>query len=122
MNSTNKVIRLGDDSHSAFQLLRLFCSLNKVKMRFFSTLLITLLFSFCSIVHSQEKFVFPTANNPDYFPLINNNQPIPVISDTNDDKGVLRAVNDLKDDFRKVTGNLPAASGNTAIIVGTVGK
>ena len=93
-------------------------------------LVLVLLFFSCSIAWSQdiaapfgvEKFVFTTANQSDYFSLIQNGQSIQVISDPNDDKGVLRAVNDLKDDFRKVTGNLPAASGKTAIIVGTVGK
>jgi len=69
-----------------------------------------------------EKFVFTTADKPDYFSLIENNQPIQVISDANDFPGVFRAVNDLKDDFRKVTNNLPATSGKTAIIVGTLGN
>jgi len=83
--------------------------------------IITLLLFFCSSVRSQEKFVF-TTNQSDYFSLIESGKPIPVIFDANDDKGVLRAANDLKDDFRKVTGNLSFASGKTAIIVGTVGK
>ena len=85
-------------------------------------ILFILLFFSCSIAHSQETFIFTTPDSPDYFSLIEAGRPIPVISDANDNKGVLRAVNDLKDDFRKVTGNLPAASGKTAIIAGTVGN
>ena len=89
-----------------------------------------LYFFSCYIAWSQdvtvsfgvEKFVFTTADKPDYFSLIENGQPIQVVSDVNDFPGVLRAVNDLKDDFRKVTGNLPAVSGKTAVIVGTIGK
>jgi hypothetical protein len=73
-------------------------------------------------VFGVEKFVFTQAGNLDYFSLIENGKPIPVISDSGDYPGVLRAVNDLRDDFKKVTGNLPVASGKTAIIIGTVGK
>lgn len=62
------------------------------------------------------------AEKSDYFSIIENGQPLQVVSDANDFPGVLRAVNDLKDDFRKVTGNLPATSGKTAIIAGTIGK
>ena len=69
-----------------------------------------------------EKFVFTTAGKPDYFSLTNNKIPIQIIADDKDFPGVLRAVNDLKNDFQKVTGQLPATSGNTAIIAGTVGK
>ena len=68
-----------------------------------------------------EKFVFETAR-PDYFSLTENGKPIQVISDANDYAGVLRAVNNLKDDFRKVTGIQPATSGKTAVIVGAAGK
>jgi len=90
---------------------------------------IILFFLSGSLVWAQEnienfgapKFVF-TSGQPGYFSLMESGKPIPVISDANDYKGVLRAVNDLKDDFRKVTGNLPAVSGKTAIIAGTVGK
>ena len=81
---------------------------------------------FCFDVQSNdfgvEKFIFSTAGKPDYFSLTDNHKPVPIISDANDFAGVLRAVNDLKNDFQKVTGNLPATSGKTAIIVGTVGK
>ncbi len=69
-----------------------------------------------------EKFVFTTTEKSDYFSIIENGQPLQVVSDANDFPGVLRAVNDLKDDFKRVTGNLPAVSGKTAVIVGTLGK
>jgi beta-xylosidase len=72
-------------------------------------------------VFGVDKFVFPVGG-ADFFPLVENGKPVPVISDANDHKGVLRAVGDLKDDFRKVSGNLPSASGRTALVVGTVGK
>ena len=94
-----------------------------------ANLLILFSFSF-SVVYSQEpntgfgveKFVFTTASQPDYFPLMSNGIPVQIISDVNDYPGVLRAVNDLKEDFQRVTGNLPAVYGKTAIIAGTVGK
>ena len=90
---------------------------------------IILSISFCSFAWSQEaavpsgveKFVFTEAGQT-FLSLIEKGKPIPVVSDTNDYAGVIRAVNDLKDDFRKVAGNLPSASGKSAIIVGTVGK
>ena len=80
----------------------------------------------CSIAWSQdfgvEQFVFTTADKTDYFSLTDNGKPVPVISDANDFPGVLRAVNDLKNDFERVTGSLPVVLGKTAIIVGTAGK
>ena len=95
-------------------------------------------FLYCSIVFSQEvfkndepsvvgnfgveKFVFTTADRADYFSLLENGKPIQLIFDANDFPGVLRAVNDLKNDFEKLTGERPATSGKTAIIIGTVGK
>lgn len=68
-----------------------------------------------------ERFVFPSAGQ-EYLSLVENGKPVQIISDVNDYAGVIRAVGDLKDDFRKVSGNLPSVSGKTAIIVGTAGK
>ncbi|MDR1783684.1 MAG: glycosyl hydrolase 115 family protein [Dysgonamonadaceae bacterium] len=71
---------------------------------------------------SAEKFIFDTAKESSYFAIIEKGIPIRVIGDENDFKGVLRAVSDLKDDLKRVSGNLPASTGKTAIIAGTVGK
>jgi hypothetical protein len=68
-----------------------------------------------------ERFVFSSAGQ-EYLSLVESGKPVQVISDINDYAGVIRAVGDLKDDFRKVSGNLPSVSGKTAIIVGTAGK
>jgi hypothetical protein len=58
-----------------------------------------------------------------YLPLAEGGQPIAIVSDADDYKGVQIAVNNLKEDFRRVTGKLPlTAVGRTAIIVGTAGK
>jgi len=77
------------------------------------------------IIRSQnfgvEQFVFST-DITGYFSLMEHGRPIRLISDRNDFPGVLRAVNDLKDDFRKVTDHLPASTGKTAVIVGTIGR
>jgi len=70
-----------------------------------------------------EQFVFPIAGESSYFPLIVNSKPANILADAQDEKGVLRAVADLKDDFRKVTGSTPAeGTGKQAIIIGTVGR
>jgi hypothetical protein len=67
------------------------------------------------------KFVFTTTGQG-FLPLIENGKAIPIISDDNDYVGVTRAINDLKNDFRKVTNDLPSASSKTTIIVGTIDK
>ena len=70
-----------------------------------------------------EKFVFPKAGESSYFPLVVNSKPVNILTDAQDDKGVLRAVADLKDDFRKVSGVTPAErTGKQVIIIGTAGK
>lgn len=70
----------------------------------------------------KEQFVF-TQKNTSYFPLATDGKPAPIITDNADFKGVLRAVNDLKDDLQKVTGNTPlSSSAKFSIIIGTVGK
>ena len=102
-----------------------------MKKNFITFLISVFFFGVCFFAQSQEafknsdigveKFVF-TTSQPGYFSLTDNGKPVQIISDINDFAGALRAVNDLKDDFRKVTNQLPAMSGKTAIIVGTVGK
>jgi hypothetical protein len=68
----------------------------------------------------QEQFVF-TEGKSSWFPLVTGGKPVPVLVDEADHKGVLRAVSDLKDDFRRVTGSAPAAA-PYAVIIGTAGK
>ncbi len=74
------------------------------------------------ILFSKQKFVFTQAN-ADNLPLVIDNKPISIVVDKDDDKGVLRAVNTLKDDFEKVAGNTPTDQINkNVLIIGTVGK
>ncbi|MDR2805100.1 MAG: glycosyl hydrolase 115 family protein [Dysgonamonadaceae bacterium] len=89
-------------------------------MRNLTVFLAVLLLSAGSL-SGQEPFVFAEGESS-WFPLITDGKPVPVLSDEADHKGVLRAVNDLKDDFRKVTGNTPATGGTSVIIIGTAGK
>jgi hypothetical protein len=70
----------------------------------------------------NEKFVFPNRQDQSDFQLANNGVPVAVITDDNDFKGVLRAVDNLKNDLQEVAGNQPATHGTLALIVGTVGK
>ena len=93
----------------------------------FKKINLLILFSLlCFVVRSNdfgvEKFIFSSALKPDYFSLVENGKPVQIISETNDFQGVFRAVNDLKNDFQRVIGNLPSTSGRTAIIIGTAGK
>ncbi|MDR3188677.1 MAG: glycosyl hydrolase 115 family protein [Prevotellaceae bacterium] len=88
-------------------------------MRHLTTLL-ALLIGATSLL-GQEKFVF-TEGESAWFPLVKDGKPASVLADEGDYKGVLRAVNDLKDDFRRVTGSAPAHGNPYAVIVGTAGK
>jgi hypothetical protein len=72
--------------------------------------------------YNTEKFVFTAPVEPACFPLAENGQPLPVITDEGDYKGVLRAAAHLRQDLRSVTGNTPATSGRNAIIAGSIGK
>lgn len=70
----------------------------------------------------KEQFVF-TQKNTSYFPLAVDGKPVSIHTDNSDYKGVLRAVNDLKEDLRKVTGNSPQQGATKfTLIIGTVGK
>ncbi|MDR1348489.1 MAG: glycosyl hydrolase 115 family protein [Prevotellaceae bacterium] len=88
-------------------------------MKHLTTLLVLLLSAMS--LFGQGQFVF-TEGRDAWFPLAANGQPAAILSDAADHQGVLRAVNDLREDFRRVTGNVPAANGAYAIIVGTAGK
>lgn len=82
-----------------------------------------LLFVFSNTISAldKEKFVF-TQKNASYFPLAIDGKPASILTDEGDYKGVLRAVNDLKEDLRKVTGNTPqSGKAKFSIIIGTVG-
>ena len=102
-------------------------------MRFIKLLTVTLLFSVINLFFSEtirgqkifgvEQFVFPLAKELSYFPLISNEKPVNILTDKQDYPGVLRAVDDLKDDFRKVCGNVPSEGiDKQVLIIGTVGK
>jgi hypothetical protein len=78
-------------------------------------------FTLPSKMGATDQFVV-MQRQADYFPLAVNGKPAAILADENDYKGVLRAVEDLKEDFRKVTGNVPSSSGTTALIIGTAGK
>lgn len=72
--------------------------------------------------YDKEQFV-SAQKNTSYFPLAVDGIPVSILTDDSDYKGVLRAVNDLKEDFRKVTGNTPQqGAAKLALIIGTVGK
>jgi len=64
--------------------------------------------------------VFPEPEG-DGFALVSGGMPVSVLTD-DPDAGVLRAVNDLQEDFRRVTGNLPFGLMPNAVIIGTAGK
>jgi hypothetical protein len=73
-----------------------------------------------------ENLVSETAQ-PGAFPLAASGQAAPLCYDTNDYKGVIRAVGDLQIDIERVTGKKPKLSTSRpasryAIIIGTLGK
>lgn len=55
------------------------------------------------------------------FPLVQKSIPASIITDDND-KGVIRAIKNLHEDFRLVTGNLPQDGLPNAILIGTIGQ
>lgn len=84
--------------------------------------LLLLVFPNTTSALDKEQFVF-TQKNASYFPLAIDGKPATILSDDSDYKGVLRAVNDLKEDLRKVTGNVPQSrAAKFSVIIGTVGK
>ncbi|MGC9150980.1 MAG: glycosyl hydrolase 115 family protein [Microbacter sp.] len=62
------------------------------------------------------------------FVLINHQKTTPIVVDTADYWGVLRAANDLRNDFQRVTGQLPSMLKETSnqykqlMLIGTIGK
>jgi hypothetical protein len=67
-----------------------------------------------------EKFIFTEADDT-YFPLAINGMPASILTDVSD-KGVLRAVNDLREDLQKVTGYWSQAFLSNAVIIGVAGQ
>ncbi|GHT66473.1 hypothetical protein AGMMS50239_27990 [Bacteroidia bacterium] len=68
-----------------------------------------------------EQFVFAEQIDPSYFSLVVNGMPASIIADDSD-KGVKRAVNDLYQDFKLVTGETAQGFLSYAVIIGTAGK
>jgi hypothetical protein len=68
-----------------------------------------------------EQFVFAEPKTSSYFPLVIYGMPASIISDDSD-KGVKRAVNDLYNDFKMVTGEMAQGFLSYAVIIGTAGK
>ncbi|MFV0537470.1 MAG: glycosyl hydrolase 115 family protein [Dysgonomonas sp.] len=71
----------------------------------------------------ENKFVFTKPADSSYFPLSVDGNPVSVVTDQTDHKGVLLAIDNLKKDIRMVTGNQPnTVAGQYALIIGTIGK
>jgi hypothetical protein len=71
-------------------------------------------------VSAAEPFIV-TQKTAGYFPLAVDGMPASITSDDSD-KGVLRAVDDLHEDMKKVTGYWAQGYLSNAVIIGTVGK
>lgn len=70
-----------------------------------------------------ERYVYANASET-WMKIVTGGNPVPVLTDAVD-KGILRAVDDLRDDFRKVTGQAAASSADKAkavIFVGVYGQ
>ncbi len=93
-------------------------------MRYFFVLFSLLFFGFNTNAQSGKlEFVFQE-NQAGYLPLIENGNPLPLYVDQKDDKGVLRAVESLQQDFEKVTGKRADSHSDApkSIWIGTVGQ
>lgn len=94
----------------------------KKKKLYLIICLLILVFPTIISASDKEQFV-STQKNASYFPLAVDGRPVSILTDDSDYKGVLRAVNDLKEDLRKVTGNSPQQGVTKfTLIIGTVGK
>ncbi|WP_406825560.1 glycosyl hydrolase 115 family protein [Pedobacter sp. KACC 23697] len=74
-----------------------------------------------------KQFIQETRSNKDDFTLIEKGRAANIFYDTNDYKGVIRAIGDLRDDFFRVSGLKPelksaSPSGKMVILIGTLGK
>lgn len=93
-----------------------------MKKRILFTLFLSFVLLTGSYAFEKKQFVF-SEKSDGYFPLVENDTPVFITVDENEDKGVQRAVSNLKEDFRKVTGKTPTSKTNKhTLIIGTVGK
>lgn len=80
----------------------------------------------CVVIASTAKSGVTASNTQQKFCIAKGNNTAPIVVDSNDWKGVLRAANNLGDDVRKVKGIaspvVTEQNGDGAIIVGTIGK
>lgn len=91
------------------------------------SLVVLLLFLFCGIkIKAAEPFI-TTEKKTDVLVIKEKSTQFSLFTDKGIDKGVLRAVNNLKSDFQKVTGVFPgfsdqiSASQSPVIVIGTMG-
>jgi len=90
-------------------------------------LLIHMLFMFFNSMNGQESFC-RFENTANHFALVTNDVSVPILVDSADYWGVLRTVNDLQSDIKKVSEVTPVILKNSSlnskkvIIIGTVGK
>jgi hypothetical protein len=103
----------------AFGSNNLFTVKNNKTMKNFATFLAALLLAAGSL-SGQEQFVFAEGESS-WFPLTVNGYPASIMTDEAD-KGVLRAVNDLHEDFLRVTGFRPLTHLSNAVVIGTAGQ
>lgn len=93
-----------------------------IKQNLYIISLLFFILPITALALGKEQFVF-TQKNASYFPLAMDGNPASIISDDSDHKGVLRAINNLKDDLQRVTGNIPRQeTAKFSVIIGTVGK
>ena len=88
-------------------------------------ILIFLLLFFCVRIQAQigavEQFVY-TESSSNYFQLVTSGSPLAIVYDKQDWKGVIRAVQNLEDDFEKVSSKKTISTfSKKNIIIGTVG-
>src|SRR5690606_40742879 len=83
------------------------------------------LFFSCLILRAQSDDRFVSENfSSGYLALITDGEPLPLRVDSNDYKGVLRAVKTLQGDFERVSGKEAevVTTAKSAIWIGTVGQ
>lgn len=91
------------------------------------TLLSYILFMFIISINGQESFC-RFENNTNQFALVTNGVSVPLLIDSTDYWGILRATNDLQSDIQKVTSATPVILKNAspnykrALIIGSVSK
>jgi len=93
------------------------------RLYYFSLFVSLLLLCPTALSANAEGAFVSFQKNSSYFPLATDGKPVSILAEANDHKGVLRAVDDLRNDISLVTGALPGDSkGQYAVIVGTAGE